>query len=379
MIDVFSIITIVGIVQGLFILLLILFKGKASESTKYIIALLVVFILDLSSFYFIRSGLVSQNGFSIGIGEATIFLYGPVLYLYVYSILGLERRKWYQNIVHFIPAVCVYLLTSPFFFSQQTYSKLSAWEEHFPSLIGDYSFGDLLFDHIVWYLFSIIYFVACLFLLRRFGLDELKHYQSNESVRKVHVRWLKYLIRGYLAFPVIGFCVLIYNLSTSSQADSFSILNIFMVFHVFSISYIGFTNQEILTNPRGMLKYKSSNMDLNMKDEHINKLRAYFESERPYLNEELTLGMVASDLNLNKNRISQAINEHFGYGFNDFVNSYRINLAKEYILAPEKQIYTIEAIASEVGFRSKPTFNSAFKKKEGITPSEYRKSAEKTM
>ena len=35
--------------------------------------------------------------------------------------------------------------------------------------------------------------------------------------------------------------------------------------------------------------------------------------------------------------------------------------------------YSLEGIAQESGFKSKSTFNTLFKKMNGITPSEYRK------
>lgn len=372
--DITLLITLIGITQGLFILILLVLNAKKNKTLKYTIGLIIVFIIDLTAFYFIKSGLTKEVIFLSGIGGVTLFLYGPILYLYVSAVLGLESAKRWMNALHFIPAVLVFILTSPIFFAEYTYSKLYVWRQQFPPIIGNYSLGNLLFDHVIWYLFSLIYFLLCLKLMRSFRkTNSVDISVLNRRIRKLHLRWVEYLIIGYLTFPAIGLFVLFYNLFSQSNADSFSILNFFMVFHIFSITYIGFTNQELLTNPLGMFKYKHSKMDSAIQKNHIEKLKLYFEQEKPYLNQELTLKMVAADLDLNQHRISQVINEHFGHGFNDFVNSYRVDLAKKYILSPDKSIYTIEAIASEVGFKSKPTFNTAFKKKEGITPSEYKK------
>uniref|UniRef100_UPI004048EBF7 helix-turn-helix domain-containing protein n=1 Tax=Fulvivirga sp. TaxID=1931237 RepID=UPI004048EBF7 len=122
-----------------------------------------------------------------------------------------------------------------------------------------------------------------------------------------------------------------------------------------------------------MIRYQQSGIEAQKLDEYVKKLADYFEKHQPYLKSDLNMRSVADLVDIKPNYISQAINRHFGCGFNDFVNSYRIDLAKEFIIAPNKRMFTIEAIAEEVGFKSKPTFNTAFKKKEGITPSEYRR------
>lgn len=275
-----------------------------------------------------------QMEFLAGIPEATLFLYGPILYLYVSSVLNGDRLKTIEIVPHFIPSVIIYLLTSPLFFADITFNQLSIWEEKFPSIIGDYSIGDLLFDHVIWYAFSLIYFVLCLRLLRNFRKHSaLTLPSSNAQIRKTHLKWVEYLMIGYLAFPLVGLSVLTYNLFSGAGTDSFSILNFFMVFHIFSVSFIGFTNQELLINPLGMLKYQQSKMDDGMKQVYLKEIQRYFYEKEAFLNKNLTLKTVSDEIGLSSHRISQVINEHYGHGFNDFVNSYRIELAKEYILS----------------------------------------------
>lgn len=59
--------------------------------------------------------------------------------------------------------------------------------------------------------------------------------------------------------------------------------------------------------------------------------------------------------------------------FFDFVNSYRVEAAKALIKTEEiNRKYTIEYIAAKSGFNSKSTFNAAFKKFTGMTPSQFR-------
>jgi AraC-like DNA-binding protein len=53
----------------------------------------------------------------------------------------------------------------------------------------------------------------------------------------------------------------------------------------------------------------------------------------------------------------------------------RVEEAKKRLLDPAKKHYSILAIAEEVGFNSKSSFNLVFKKHAHMTPSEFRKSS----
>ena len=61
-----------------------------------------------------------------------------------------------------------------------------------------------------------------------------------------------------------------------------------------------------------------------------------------------------------------------GKSFFDLINSYRIEEAKKMIKEPEDEKMTISEVMYKVGFNSKSSFNTAFKKYTGLTPSEYK-------
>jgi AraC-like DNA-binding protein len=90
-------------------------------------------------------------------------------------------------------------------------------------------------------------------------------------------------------------------------------------------------------------------------------------------NEKLNLEFLSKKLNTNQKYISHIINDHFKSNFNNYINDKRVKYACELFTQKKYQNYTIEAIAKEVGFKNKVTFNNAFKKNTGITPSEFRK------
>lgn len=101
------------------------------------------------------------------------------------------------------------------------------------------------------------------------------------------------------------------------------------------------------------------------------RLETYINLQAPYLNPELSLAELAKQLQTNQAIISRTINEGFGQNFNDYINTYRLKEVLKKLDKGEHKQHTIEGIAYDCGFNSKPTFNRAFKKLLNKTPLEY--------
>lgn len=84
----------------------------------------------------------------------------------------------------------------------------------------------------------------------------------------------------------------------------------------------------------------------------------------------LTMPKLANAVGVTPNQLSYVLNQHLGKSFFDFVNEVRTNEASRLLI--EEPDRTILDIAISVGFNSKSTFNLAFKKTTGKTPSVYR-------
>ena len=110
--------------------------------------------------------------------------------------------------------------------------------------------------------------------------------------------------------------------------------------------------------------------------ELIEDMVILMEEEKFFLNSGFTVNDFAKKLKSNRSYISQIIREHFHTNFNNFVNEYRIKEARKLLISEEYKNYSIEGIASLAGFHSKATFNSAFKKFTGVTPSFFQKNSE---
>lgn len=111
----------------------------------------------------------------------------------------------------------------------------------------------------------------------------------------------------------------------------------------------------------------------NKKNTNFLSMRELMEYIFNHLSEELTLQKLSAELGINKNALGSFFNDTIGTKFRDFINNVRIEKSKALLL---KSNMTITEIAYECGFGCIRTFNRAFYKFIGKTPTEYRKTLE---
>lgn len=119
-------------------------------------------------------------------------------------------------------------------------------------------------------------------------------------------------------------------------------------------------------------RYKTSGMKGRSVRKYTVELLTLMEEEKPYLDPNMSVAKLAQRLGLSKEHISQIVNQQFYMNFNQFLNKYRIEEAKKKLRDPGERDFVVLKIAHDVGFNSKSTFNTAFKKFTGISPSQYR-------
>jgi AraC-like DNA-binding protein len=127
------------------------------------------------------------------------------------------------------------------------------------------------------------------------------------------------------------------------------------------------------------VKYEKSNLSDEQKAILLKKIIELIEGNKMYLKQDISLDMVSREMQTYKNHISQVINELTGKNFMSFINEYRIREAQLLLIQEEFDNYTIEAIAQMSGFQSKASFNAAFKKITGLTPSYFKTTTRKNI
>ncbi len=91
-----------------------------------------------------------------------------------------------------------------------------------------------------------------------------------------------------------------------------------------------------------------------------------------YLQPRYSLSDLAKDTHIPVHHLSAFINKYYKMNFNDFLNLHRIEHFKKRILSDKSwQSLTLEAMARQSGFGNRTTFTLAFKKFNGITPTQF--------
>lgn len=118
---------------------------------------------------------------------------------------------------------------------------------------------------------------------------------------------------------------------------------------------------------------KKAKVSEDLQDKIWELTEELMQKEKYYLNQELTVYALAKAAETNSKYLRLTINNKFEKNFAAYVNSYRVEEAKELLLKSENNLYNIEYIGELAGFKSKSAFYTAFKKQTGLTPQAYRK------
>lgn len=122
-------------------------------------------------------------------------------------------------------------------------------------------------------------------------------------------------------------------------------------------------------------KYLKSGLTAERSKELYDQLKDLMRTKMPYMDEDLTLFNLATIMQIHPNHLSQIINMNEQRNFFDFINYYRVEAVKEFIVSKRHANKTLLSIALGCGFSSKAAFNRAFKKFTGQTPSEFKRRA----
>lgn len=128
-----------------------------------------------------------------------------------------------------------------------------------------------------------------------------------------------------------------------------------------------FSSQEDNGLSRQEMSFRNKELAIALEEEIL--------GNRAFLEPRLSISILARRLGVTPHRLRSLINQQLGYqNFNVFLNAYRIDAIKDAFADPKNADMPILSIVMDYGFNSLSPFNKAFRAKEGITPSEYRKS-----
>ena len=125
--------------------------------------------------------------------------------------------------------------------------------------------------------------------------------------------------------------------------------------------------------PKGEpVKYKDSRLTELDKNRLQGLIQKVLDTPDVICDPDFTVMQLAALIGARQREVSQVIGERYGANFNIVVNDHRVKEACRRIQDEPRFLQnTIEAMAGEVGIRSRNTFTQAFKRVTGMNPSEY--------
>jgi AraC-like DNA-binding protein len=346
-------------------------------SHKLLAAYLLVAVIDLSEIIFSDFYRAYLN---LDMLRFNISLFtGPTLYLYVKTAIYDDFKLKIKHLVHTIPYAIACLVMIPNFFSVDNASK-QLWYDNFTDV------PELTFIHFMTSIQLGFYLLVIFKHLIRYRKIVVENYSDADRLNK---SWLTQLIYLFTLTYIIGLGRMYFRFSDFYEYERL-VLTILITSVLLSICWIlwqalhkpnlftGVSSTIAALDELDADQEKSSVPTISVietekYDAIVLRLRDYMQQSKPFLDPSLSVETLAERINLPSSELSLTINRIIGQHFFDFVNFYRINLAAEMLIANEQQPKTVLEILYEVGFNSKSSFNTAFKKHLLMTPSQYRK------
>jgi AraC-like DNA-binding protein len=346
-------------------------------SHKLLAAYLLVAVIDLSEIIFSDFYRAYLN---LDMLRFNISLFtGPTLYLYVKTAIYDDFKLKIKHLVHTIPYAIACLVMIPNFFSVDNASK-QLWYDNFTDV------PELTFIHFMTSIQLGFYLLVIFKHLIRYRKIVVENYSDADRLNK---SWLTQLIYLFTLTYIIGLGRMYFRFSDFYEYERL-VLTILITSVLLSICWIlwqalhkpnlftGVSSTIAALDELDADQEKSSVPTISVietekYDAIVLRLRDYMQQSKPFLDPSLSVETLAERINLPSSELSLTINRIIGQHFFDFVNLYRINLAAEMLIANEQQPKTVLEILYEVGFNSKSSFNTAFKKHLLMTPSQYRK------
>ncbi len=364
-----SISFIIAAGHGIFLLIVLWDKNKRQlPANRYLLILLgsVVASLLLRLTYSENNSIFLRFPHLTIAGDFAIFVIGPVLYFYTRSLLDKdfkwEKRFW----KHFIP-LGLFLLS---YFYLMTISKQDLIRAHVTGTIYPYYIG----------LMSVGIVQISVYAMAGMNLTMEYQRQFWDEYAEKHRIWYLQLVLAAL-FGVVLCWIPAHFYSFWGQINLiianffYQVSFLLMSLLVFIIGFYAIKVPEIFSLPlqKTSDKYRHSKLNKSTALAIKQRLFVLLEKDKAHLDSSLSLQMLAQKLSVNHVHLSQVINEYCGKNFYDLINEFRVNTFIEKAQSGEYSNYTLLAIALESGFKSKTSFNKAFKKVIGTTPSQFLK------
>ncbi len=361
-------IMILGASQAVFFTLLLITKKNKTTKDFLLVSYLMLLIVHLWYYFsmFFLPGKVPQL---VGVlGFSLVILHTPIFFLYVRS-LALEKHVSFKIVLlHTLP----YAIYNTIILFGESINILELQPQNGFLGISKTEYSIFYQSGQALAIITVGYIVWGFSLLKSFR----KRVKNNES-SLTSTKWMNFLVFSFLCYFLSIYAVLSFALDGGliPASQVFYYVSFIIMAFVFALGFFGIKQQAVFTNlqlSRPETKYAKSGLTDAQIDQIAITLREAMDKEHVFLNPDVSLPDLASQLDIKAPYLSQVINQRFKSNFYDFINRYRVEEVKKRIADPSYQHLSLLGIALDCGFKSKSSFNKSFKKHTGLTPSDFK-------
>jgi AraC-like DNA-binding protein len=357
-----TIIFLLAAAQGFFIAFVLWrWKRGVRQGNRLLACLLALFSLSMLEYVLYWTGLIINWPHFSNLSANFPILYGALIWLYLRTIYE-DKPLTRTDLWHLFPFVLCSLPFLPWYFA-----ATSVKQQHLASQSP--------FDWLGWPLR--IQFWARMAHLAGFAAWNCWYISKQPKVGDT-TRWAWAICSFQVVFALayMSYFFLI-------QFPFFSLtwdyhISAVMTVMIYLIAYAGYVQPAVFdglnwTEANTPAKYRNSGLTPEASRTLLEHLELLMLQERIYHDPEINLDKLAKLLDASKHHVSQVINEHLGMSFFEYVNLLRVNEARNLLAESTRSDLHVIEVAYSVGFNNKTSFNAAFKKATGMTPTEYRK------
>jgi len=354
---------------GAFLLSFLLFTNPKNINVKANLWL-AVFVFTLAcamlEIFLHNLALVKNHRVMLSLIEAIRFLSAPTLYLSVSFFTSANKKNVEGISLHFALFIAALIFLLPNIITGENF--------RFPNQLTARIV--LTFFQVSLPLQTVVYW--CLSYLKlRLHQQNIKKIASTTD--EIDLSWLKHFLWVLAAIVLIWLNLALFNFTLF-----FDFTPLVYLICMYFLAYFALKQKEIYPFTKAALqeldvvisktnaktekqKRLTESQIVSVKE----KLENLMQSEKLYLNNELSLPLLSQKVGVSIHELSYLINDVYGENFFSFVNKYRIEEAKRLLCSEKYEALNILGIGFEAGFNSKTTFNTAFKKSTGLSPREF--------
>ncbi len=388
MLDFAILLSFLTLSHGLVLGGVLFFLASKQKPTKYLGLFLITWGFSFLPNMLSDFGILETNPFLIFLPVRFYFLSFPLLYLYAQEVIG---RKEQRILPHLIPGIIEFVVFLGLFLLIPSDVKVEIQESEFYYKI-DFPY------HLIANVFVLYYLIKTLRLIAENALLVVNYYSSLESKL---LKWFKFLCFGFIVITIFNMLILgmyfiatmfdfIISIDTSlilyvSQHITFWILMYWTVFFGYRQFHVQVEKisqvekgaihliEKIEDGLEGSQFVKVFTEEDQLEIDNIfRRLETKIEETKCFIDPELNIADLAKILEIHHRKLSKVINNKANCNFNLFINKYRVEEAKKMMADPDRaRFLTLEVVGQEVGFKSRSSIYTAFKRIEGKTPASF--------